>query len=396
MPIQIIKSTGNSISSNIVTTIPGTTDYQPIIQSKINSLINGGEVLLDSGTFPVSSTIIIKNGVKLKGAGMGGTIIQAANNFNPTNFATNSTTFTRPIIAIDETPLVTYRATIEALQINGNRANQTGTKNIHGIYIFQKNNGSATQSLDQRHYINEVFVTECYGNGIHVSGAGQGAAFYNIRVLKINNSEFIRNEGAGMFLLAVSDSYINSCGFATNKSFGLYADGVANLLVNQSKGFYNNATLNTGGGEIMFVNSKRCKLLADEAQESYGANGFRFNNCKEFSLIGCIADSNGSAPSANGGTKPSFYPRQSGFYLFNCSRFQIKASSATDFHHSDREDSFPGNINNKNWAWQNWGLTLENCSDIDAELFSYWQFSGNYQSINPGSNVIVKINNIII
>jgi Right handed beta helix region len=391
MPLRNPQNSNNNDSGIIIRNEFGITDYQPQIQLAIDTLAarGGGEVKLDSGVFSVSNTIVLKTNCKLSGTGLGTTI--RANN----NFLSSQTSGVRPIIRIDEAPNVTYRCTIASLQIDGNRANQTGSNNVHGIYIYQKNNG-VSGGLDQYHTITNIFVTQCRGSGLYVGGAGSPSGakdFYNIRVLKVYESEFVRNDEQGVYLLICSDSLFDSCNFSTNRKEGFGVNGGANLIITNCKCFYNNIVWNPGGGDYNLVNSRRMKFLACEVQESY-SNGLRISGCTEVTLVGCLFDANGSAPPEFGCPRNSsrVYQRTTGCYLINSTRINLIGCSATDFH----GEATPAN---KNYSWQDWGLTVDNCTDINAELFSYWQFSGNYRIINVPDvttrNIRVQVNNTI-
>ena len=123
-----------------------------IIQKAIDSLI-GGIVLLPTGTYLISSPLILKRGVSLKGINNydtntdGSAQIKLADNSNCSMIKTplaNSGTTTQYI-------------SIENLYLNGNKDNQTEEVNIvefYGVYI-----GS---------YIKNVFIGNFYGTGIDI------------------------------------------------------------------------------------------------------------------------------------------------------------------------------------------------------------------------------------
>ena len=130
----------------------GTHDNTSAIQSAIGSLGGaGGQVWFPTGTFLISSSLILPNNVILVGSGRGATTLLAAagsNDFNmiqSTNFA--SLTGTNTVGG-------TYKSGIWDLSLNGNKASRSGTGNgvsIYGIDFMIRN----------------VEILNCPGNGLY-------------------------------------------------------------------------------------------------------------------------------------------------------------------------------------------------------------------------------------
>jgi hypothetical protein len=110
----------------------GVTDQQAI-QAAIASASGqgGGTVDLAGGLF-YSTKITLPTGVKLRGSGRNATILQLANGVNDNLIETTSfSTLTN-----SDTTSTPYGFGVEAMTLDGNKANQTGTSNCLAIYGY--------------------------------------------------------------------------------------------------------------------------------------------------------------------------------------------------------------------------------------------------------------------
>lgn len=382
MPIFTLRrlSIPNNDTGIVIRVIPGLTNYQPIIQAAVDAQAakGGGEVKLDSGTFPISAPIVMKDEVKLSGTG-NGTVLFANANLN-TWMITN-----------DQTVNVCYRIQLADFKIDGNAANQSQTStgdNAHGIYFFQKS-FSGSGSLDHYHTLSNLTIENCRGSGVSVAGAGTVSGlsnFFNIREMKIQKVTVRSCRISGFRFSRLSDSKIDNCTSASNRRPGYHLIGTGNLNFTNCKAFYN-CSFDSGSGDIRLETANRTTFVGCEVQESYGDGVLASTNTEDVVFVGCRFDANGTAPLALGGTRNSNNNllRKSGIRAVNTSQIQVVGCTFTDFHAA----ASPGK--DINYAWQEWGITIDNCTDVFCIFQSFYQFLGSHRILNVSDLVANRI-----
>lgn len=128
-------------------------------QQEINSAINavstfgGGTVYLMEGTYEIDASVVIKENVKLVGAGVGATILKIIDNYD--NDLTAITETTNP-----------HNFSISDLTINANTTNNTG--NQGGITLVGTGDNSGATSANGG-VIQNIEITDTSDNGINIS-----------------------------------------------------------------------------------------------------------------------------------------------------------------------------------------------------------------------------------
>jgi hypothetical protein len=168
----------------------------------------------------------------------------------------------------------TERVAIKNLYLNGNKTNQTGSWD--GIRL--DNTGCA---YDRNHTIENVFVSNCSGNGISLLGSW-GAD-------RIINTISYRNTGYGIYSV-VYDSMFNNIEAGVNGLDGIRVTG-ADSYITSAKSWYNGALSPSAAGAGLYVNAARVILSNIDCQDNYG-DGF---NLSGDTLTGSslLADGNG-------------------------------------------------------------------------------------------------------
>ena len=168
----------------------GTADDTAAIQSAVNSLTNGGLVVVPAGVFKLSSTLEVKNKVRLIGAGRDATVLRAA-----AAFAVGS-----PLVRLGPAAGICFDSRVESMTVDCNNVSDStgvysfqGQENVGLSYAVVSNfkadgvkfgTGSANFNLDNLEVYpsaagatNGVFLDRCTGsNHLHrltvgVSGA---------------------------------------------------------------------------------------------------------------------------------------------------------------------------------------------------------------------------------
>jgi hypothetical protein len=304
-PIQRVRNLAQNVlyNRNVLGSVPVSLDQ--LVKTRINSRefglnptsgsnavflqaaidyafsIGGGVVVVGEGTFTLESTITMKKGVYLLGAG-DFTVFRPKNGLNADLFAYASGT------QIQKSGFV-------SLSMDGNKGNNTSGNAVTINQTICPITGAADSELA---FI-DVRIENFNGDGIKIDGAGNqinpasGLTFYyNIRSSIFSRVIIKRCGGNGFNANLMTDSVIASgCIFALNKLVGAKFTGVANLYVEGLKTFYNGELDTSLLGGTSFQNSSRLTLIGCETQDE-NTNGFYFDTCSDIILNGCRADAN--------------------------------------------------------------------------------------------------------
>jgi hypothetical protein len=164
------------------------------------------------------------------------------------------------------------RTTIQHLEINGNKASQTGSGSC--IYYYQPSTISGVRS--PRHVIEDVRVENCSADGIHI--------FADTGSDRLTNVITANNENDGLYFRA-GDSQIRGVQSYQNGKYGVELRGGDNEVSNSY------AWDNSYDG--FWVDGGSHRLVDDNAQGN-GHNGFYFNGCNYCVGVGLYSDTNGS------------------------------------------------------------------------------------------------------
>lgn len=214
----------------------------------------GGSVLLEEGTFNISSSLIIRANVTLMGCGAGTRIRATGTNFN----------------WMIQLPANSHAASVRSMRIFG--ANVAG-----GIQVVTAGGGSFS-GQDSYALIENVFLHDLRTNGVRVGFN------FDTREVRLHNVVVLRaNAGHGIQFNAV-DSIISNCTTAGASGSGLLITG-GNNRVTGHKSFF-------CGGSGISITGSRNQLSACQAQDN-SIDGFRIEDAQDVCLSACNADSNG-------------------------------------------------------------------------------------------------------
>jgi hypothetical protein len=279
--------------------VDGTTDDTTAWQNAINavSAAGGGVVQMPKGTSRTGQ-LSVPSFVTLKGTGYQSSTLMLANGANA-----------HMIVLSD--PVNTQRVGIEALLIDGNKANQSAA-----TYDCVRLDNTGTTG-DRHHYINNLYIQNCSEDGISMP-AGRGET-------RIQNL-FIDHTGRYGLYLNTPDVYISNTVTARSGSQGMYfASGASNAHVENTKSWFNGQVNCTQGDGYYFASgSNRNVLIGLEAQDNE-QNGFVLSFSTTIAA-GLHANGNGRGSQASQASCTT----GSGFVLSNMTSSLVDMT-ATDF-----------------------------------------------------------------
>ncbi|MCB2298280.1 glycosyl hydrolase family 28-related protein [Clostridium tagluense] len=298
----------------------GITDDTLSIENAINSAFmnGGGTVYFHSNTY-IASSIILKEKVRLLGDGESSVIVMK--NDTNDNF----------IKVFDE---YTGWCGLESLKIDGNKTNNTKG---HAVYFAR-----AVYGDDSHLFLKNIHITEAPEDGFRVYGGQHREGRYiNVTIDYCGGFGFY-HDGSDNNMICIT-SWRN--GLA-----GFYENGSANRWLS-CKTFQCN-TINRSSHDSagwLIYNGQRNTFTDCQAQESYG-HGWYLEVCRDMTLQGCVADSNGIT-SLNQQTTSDL--TKNGFDINVCSNVVLNSCMCTDFRQDD----------SGKYKTQNIGVHLNYCTD---------------------------------
>jgi len=160
--------------------------------------------------------------------------------------------------------------TLSNLLIDGNKANQTS-----GIGVKIE---TAYSTADAHHYLHRLYIRNCKGNGLVVSGDTRCCRLEHVRVM---------SGDAEGYNIAGSDHILTDCVAGVNLTGG-FNISAGNIKLFGCKAFYNGQTSGSG----FYVVGDRGSYFSCEAQDNY-QNGFMLDGADNCIVFGLTADSNG-------------------------------------------------------------------------------------------------------
>jgi hypothetical protein len=257
--------------------VDGTTDDTASIQSAIDAcaIAGGGVVYIPTGTTVVSSTLVLGNRVWLKGTGMESTTIFLANGSNCTVVAN--------LVSPDGVQANAEYCMVSDLQINGNKANQSGTS--HGIYFTCNPSSSMAthdDSNDTHQRVTNVKIYNPLTHGFYALGRSE---------MRLDNV-YVASAGQNSFQPSY-DTFMTSCTSEASGYEGFYF-GHSNIMAADCKAF-GSGVAQTSRGDGFFIEIGDSVVLATcDAQNNY-ARGFHIYNSQSIVMQACMADSNNFA-----------------------------------------------------------------------------------------------------
>lgn len=250
------------------------------IQTAIDSLPNGGLVMLGEGTFDIAETILIGSKIHLMGTGKA-TILRAIDGLDA------------DILALADPQA--EQITISDLAIDGNKDN-----NASGCGINLDTAGcQELYTVTDPHVIfRDLLVHHCASHGVWLHGDNSHPRGTNMVSVTVYNCD------QNGFYIDASDSKMLNCEAGGNgqDGFNLYMSSGSSMLTN-CKAFYSQ--------QCGFRIFGRSSLMGCWAQDNYG-NGFE-TVWKDVVFAGCVADANQGEDWYLGGTNII----QAGCYTFD-------------------------------------------------------------------------------
>jgi parallel beta-helix repeat protein len=231
----IISTDANQVKAENIATGHidfSSTDARIVIQSAINTLKQGGKILLKEGTYSLtknptwsSGAIVISDATKITLEGQGnGTVLRVGNGEN-----------TDAILVQRNS----YGIAIRNMQIDGNKAQQTARQDGHGVEL----DGGAAGDILSDVVIEGLYVHDTYGTGIWIQRSSnitvqnnlivanrgmdkdsQGIKLYTVShvVLKGNRVRNVNYRcigiSQGSYDILVQDNNLDSCEFGIEVS----------------------------------------------------------------------------------------------------------------------------------------------------------------------------------
>jgi hypothetical protein len=232
------------------------------------ALSTGAMVLVPAGTY-LSTGVVMKDNVWLRGCGMNGvTTIKLKNSANA-HLVTLATINTQNTILSD-------------MELEGNSSNQAST-------VDNVNYDTTATVSDRHNQIFNVWSQHAKGNGItYVAGRGES---------RITNVFSYFNNVYG-FSISTPDLHLTGCDAGQNGKQGFNIT-VGNIHLVNCKSWFSGRLDTANGDGYLLSTSSRSTLAGCEAQDN-ATNGFYFLNSQNISAAGINADSNGTGATAAG------------------------------------------------------------------------------------------------
>jgi hypothetical protein len=293
-PSTPISNTGMPVISvaNYGAKGDGTSDDTASINEAMNACTNGkvprnGCILYFQAGVYVTTGLVLKSFVNMKGDGWGTSVIQLMPN-------TASDVLTVPLDA--------FNFSIYGLTLDGNSA-KGGTGNCFSVATTPTgpaewntaNKQTASVNAQKFGHIEEVMFSNCSADGIHINA-------YNY-MLFFDNFYAFHNGVYGVFTQGTNSGFTNFQ-IERNGTAGIHIANASNRFTS-GEVIWNGATVNAEAA--VYVSGGRNIITAVEAEDNY-TNGF-FDNGSNDEFIGCVSDSNGYVrrnPSASSRTASGF------------------------------------------------------------------------------------------
>ena len=290
-------------ASNASTKVKAGADYtctgtgdQSTINTAIGALPSGGgTILLSAGTFNITGAIAITaSGTSLEGTGVS-TKIQVTSGTNITE-------------AISITGTGTVEVKLRRFWINGTITDTNGD----GILI-----DTPWSTTDTQHTLEDLYITGCPNNGVHVSTSA------DTRVMLFSRVHVKGCNGNGFYLAypSTTDSVFTDCIADTCADNGFFVGG-ANCWFTNCKAFYNGSS---GSGNYGFyLVGYNNYFTGCQAQDNY-YHGFYGDQTGDatYGAFGCVFD---NCTADNNGQHTASLA--AGWYLNGVSQWQINGGIA--------------------------------------------------------------------
>jgi len=266
------------------------TDDASVINDAISSLTDDGIVLLLEKTFTLSSSIIPKSNIWLRGVGFA-TVLKIADGAN-----------CHAIMLTDVSNVI-----LSGFLIDGNKANQT--VDVHGIRIY------ADTQDNENIILGKIMVKDVKGHGIVLTGSG---SHYNLnciagKIIALDNDDY------GISYYYVKQGHMFNIFAKGNTEGGVQAKYGEEININNIRSYNNGQGLaigatdnpitgvnisnchlnsNSSNGLVIFSQTTDCQVsnVTAKNNEKYGIR----NEADGVKMINCTCNNNGSSGSYDG------------------------------------------------------------------------------------------------
>jgi hypothetical protein len=233
----------------------------------------GGIVFVPTGTMAVT-TLVLKNHVWLRGAGMYATTIRCLSSTNATvirNFQSpNGVTANAEFCGIFD------------IKIDGNKAGNFGNTS-HGVQFGtnpQYTQATNDDQFDPHHILQNVRIVNCAGAGFFDNGRSE-CRLINVDAEKNNNGGIITS----------FDTFLESCTAGNNGVFG-FSFTHGDIMANNCKAFLSGRDALTNSPGFSMTGAALAVTLTGCIAQNNNGDGFYINGVTSVTMSGCAADSN--------------------------------------------------------------------------------------------------------
>ncbi|HSW99793.1 MAG TPA: hypothetical protein VLH38_02030 [Patescibacteria group bacterium] len=251
------------------------TDDTNAIQAAIDACgaAGGGTVFIPQGTVAVT-TIVLKNHVWLRGAGMYATTVRCLSNTN----ATVIKNYVSPNGVIGNAEF----CGVLDLQVDGNKAGNGGATS-HGIAFGtnpQYTQATGDNQFDPHHLVQNVRITNCSGVGFYDNGRSE------CRLINVVAEKNLNGGIATSF-----DTFLESCTAGNNGVFG-FSFSHGDIMANNCKAFLAGRDQATNSPGFSMTGAGLAVTLTGCIAQNNNGDGFFISGVTSIIMSGCAADSN--------------------------------------------------------------------------------------------------------
>ena len=233
----------------------------------------GGTVFVPAGTMAVT-TLILKNHVWLRGAGMYATTIRCLSSTNAP--------VVKNLVSPDGTQANAEFCGLFDIKIDGNKTGNGGSGS-HGVSFGtnpQFTQATGDDQFDPHHVLHNVRIVNCAGIGFNDAGRSE---------CRLINVDAEKNNGGG--ISTSFDTFLESCTAGNNGAFG-FAFNHGNIMANNCKAFLAGRDLGLNSPGFSLTGAALAVTLTGCIAQNNNGNGFYIGAVNSVTMAGCAADSN--------------------------------------------------------------------------------------------------------
>ncbi|HSW99049.1 MAG TPA: hypothetical protein VLF71_04370 [Candidatus Saccharimonadales bacterium] len=233
----------------------------------------GGTVFVPGGTMAVS-TLVLKNHVWLRGAGMYATTIRCLS-------STNAAVIKNYVSPDGITANAEFCGLLD-LKIDGNKSGNFGNTS-HGVSFStnpQFTQATNDDQFDPHHLLQNVRIVNCAGAGFSDNGRSE---------CRLINVDAEKNNNGG--ITTSFDTFLESCTAGNNGVFG-FSFSHGDIMANNCKAFLAGRDAGTNSPGFSMAGAALAVTLTGCIAQNNNGDGFYINGVTSVIMSGCAADSN--------------------------------------------------------------------------------------------------------